>query len=417
MREKIRRSALLLLLAALPWLLCACSAKEETLTEITLIHGWGSVAGDHEAMRQIYSDFSAANPDVRINLISMPTTAEAVRKAEDFIMVGNIPDIIFLGGGLGDDLYRYMSQNGVALNIMPFLEANPALMASVNPANLNYWTAEDGYLYNISDVLSLCGGYWYDQDIMAAAGIDSLPQTWDEFIAMCKKINAWAQQENNGLKALQTSPEGYLFFMNHLLAAEDAPKKNHLYCPDDALMRKVFKTLQVIYDQSMNEADHYSYLDETSRFNSGKLALYVNGVWAAYMIAPDKNVSYALLPGEGETTSCLSAGLGYVLGKTGDAAREQASVRFIEYMLSPQVQARILEETQQVPANPTIDMNKYAGQYERLCLAAQTVIEAQRKIEIPSMPWTNTQFRLLEGRLFSVLSGQLKLQTLLDLLK
>lgn len=417
MQEKRKYKTLLLLLMAAVWLLCACSSKNDAPAEITLIHGWGSTAGDHEAMRQIYSDFSVANPDVKINLISMPTTAEAVRKAEDLIMVGNIPDIIFLGGGLGDDLYRYMAQNGLALNIMPFLEAKPELMANVNPANLNYWTTTDDCLYNISDVLSLCGGYWYDRDIIKAAGIEILPKTWNDFTAMCEKINTWAQEEKNNLKALQTSPEGYLFFLNHLLAAENAPQKNHLYSVDDDLMRKVFKTLQTIYNQSMNDADHYSYLDETSRFNSGKLALYINGVWAAYMIDPNKNVSYALLPGEGITTSCLSAGLGYVLGKTGDTDREQASVRFVEYMLSPQIQARILEETQQVPANPNIDLNKYIRQYERFCLAAQTVLEAQKKIEIPSMPWTNTQFRLFEGQLFNVLSGQLKLQTLLDLLK
>ena len=416
MKEKRIRKGLLLLMMAAALLLCGCETTQKRPVEITLIHGWGSIAGDHEAMRQIYSDFSKENPDIKIKLISMPSPAEAIRKAEDWEMVGHLPDVIFLGGGLGDDLYRYMVKNGLALDILPFLESDPELRGSVNPANFHYWTTEDGCLYMISDVLSLCGGYWYDRGILAEAGIERLPQTWQEFSEMCETINEWGNRQQNGVKALQTSPEGYLYFLNHLLAAENAPQKNHRFMADDDLMRGAFQVLQALYDRSNGHGERYSYLDETSRFNSGKLALYVNGVWAAFMIHPGKDVAYALLPGKNQTLSCVSAGAGYVLGRTGDLARQEASVRFMAYMLSPQVQTRILEETRQVPANPNVALAEYARQYERLYQAAQVVQAAERKIEIPNMAWTNTQFRIFEEHLFDVLSGQLKLQTLLDLL-
>lgn len=58
----------------------------------------------------------------------------------------------------------------------------------------------------------------------------------------------------------------------------------------------------------------------------------------------------------------------------------------------------------------------YFPELNRLYQAAQVVQAAERKIEIPNMAWTNTQFRIFEEHLFDVLSGQLKLQTLLDLL-
>ena len=66
MKEKRIRKGLLLLMMAAALLLCGCETTQKRPVEITLIHGWGSIAGDHEAMRQIYSDFSKENPDIKI---------------------------------------------------------------------------------------------------------------------------------------------------------------------------------------------------------------------------------------------------------------------------------------------------------------------------------------------------------------
>ena len=80
-------------------------------------------------------------------------------------------------------------------------------------------------------------------------------------------------------------------------------------------------------------------------FNEGKLAIYVNGVWGASLISENINAKYALLPTtSGKNLSCESACFGYVLGKSGNEQKEEASIRFLKYMLSKKVQTRILEE-------------------------------------------------------------------------
>ena len=40
-----------------------------------------------------------------------------------------------------------------------------------------------------------------------------------------------------------------------------------------------------------------------------------------------------------------------------DEKKQDASVRFVKYMLSTPVQERILKETEQVPANPHVDIS------------------------------------------------------------
>ena len=147
------------------------------------------------------------DPDIRINLISMPTSEEVIRKTEDMIMVGMIPDLIFLGGRGVDSIYQYMVNNDCALDLMPYLLADQEFYNDLAPVNLEYWLTEDGALYSVSDVLILGGGYWYNKDIFKAAGITALPKTWDEFESACDAIERWAEEENNGVHALQLSAE------------------------------------------------------------------------------------------------------------------------------------------------------------------------------------------------------------------
>ena len=56
--------------------------------------------------------------------------------------------------------------------------------------------------------------------------------------------------------------------------------------------------------------------------------------------------------------SCESACFGYVLGKSGNEQKEEASIRFLKYMLSKKVQTRILEETG-LTASAGVSYNKF----------------------------------------------------------
>ena len=164
----------LLLLLGILLLLAGCQTKPQGMTEITLVHGWGSTEADHETMRQIYRDFEAVNTDIKINMISMPTSDEVVRKTEDMIMVGMVPDIVFLGGKGIDSIYQYMVEHGYALDLMPYLREDEAFAANLAPSNLAYWTTEEGELYSVSDVLILGGGYWYNREIFREAIISCM---------------------------------------------------------------------------------------------------------------------------------------------------------------------------------------------------------------------------------------------------
>ena len=172
----------------------------------------------------------------------------------------------------------------------------------------------------MSDVLSLSGGYWYNEDILnTTAGVRRFQEPGMPFVGMCYKIWKWSEREKNEIASLQTSPEGYLYFMDHMLL-EDCTEKSR---NNTGKIPEVLKRLQEIYAYSTLENAEYSYLDETRLFNEGKLAIYVNGVWGASLISETSMPKYALLPTTSrKKLSCESACFGYVLGKSGNEQKE-----------------------------------------------------------------------------------------------
>jgi len=413
----MRKIIKLFLGLCLVFLLTGCQSQPQELTEITFIHGWGSTETDHETMRQIYRDFETENPDIKINMISMPTSDEVVRKTEDMVMVGTLPDIVFLGGKGIDSIYQYMVDHRYALDLMPYLREDKEFASNLAPANLEYWTTDDGKLYSVSDVLILGGGYWYNKEIFQRAGVTAIPKTWNEFEAACRKIEYWAEQMDNGVQPMHLSAEGYLYFTDHIMASMDTSILDDEIPLKSDILFPVLDTLRNVHEHSVGKSGNYTYRDETSLFNDGKLAIYVNGVWGAAMIDENLDVAYALMPGGSKSICCESAGAGYILGNTGDTKRQEASVRFLKYMLSEEVQTRILLETQQVPANPNINIADYEKEMPRFSQAVATAQQAEIKIEIPEQLWANEQTQVFSEYIFGVLNGDFNRQTFFDLLR
>lgn len=404
------------------FLLAGCQKKQPEQVMLTVIHAWGGTEEDHVAMREIYESFQEKNPDIQLRLISIPTRDEMLRKVEDMIMVGNIPDVISFSGLGRNETYDFMVENDMALNLMPYVQQDEDFESSIAEANLEYWATDRGELFNIADVLSLSGGYWYNEDIFREAGIERIPQTWQEFMEMCETLQRWSVKEEAEIKPLRVSLEGYLYFLDHMLAdnggAAEGAIQSHWMFHEDWELETAIDRLKEIYAYSSAEDEHYSYRDETDLFNERKLAMYVNGVWGAPMISDDIHAAYALLPTEsGKEMSCESACMGYVLGNSKNVEKERAAVRFLKYMLSEDVQTRILEETEQIPANPKLSLESYKDEKPRLYQAAELVLNAQRKIEVPDNLWNSSQKARFSDHILEVLSGELGYKDFIEYLE
>ena len=57
---------------------------------------------------------------------------------------------------------------------------------------------------------------------------------------------------------------------------------------DAEILFRVLDTLQNVHEHSVGKSGNYTYRDETSLFNDGKLAVYVNGVWVLQLSLLEK---------------------------------------------------------------------------------------------------------------------------------
>ena len=98
MKKTTKQLIVLMLILGVGCILEGCGKESNHSVTITLIHAWGGTEEDHVAMREIYEEFQEENPDINLQMISMPTREDMMRKVEDMIMVGNIPDIVSFSG-------------------------------------------------------------------------------------------------------------------------------------------------------------------------------------------------------------------------------------------------------------------------------------------------------------------------------
>ena len=387
-----------------------CSNRKEDVLELTMIHGWGSTEADHIIMRQIYEDFEREHPNIHLNLVSMPSSADVINKVGDLLTVGEIPDIVFTGGDGRDSIYKFMVQKGYALNLMPYMKADEEFSSNISPVILESWSINGEELYTVSDVL-LMGGYWYNTEIFKRAGVKEVPKTWEEWITACKKI----KQLNENIEPVILDGNHITYLMTSILADENLKEIEHIKASkmnvNTVAFDKVLEKLRGISQYAIL-VGNYNYRDTRASFNAGESAIYINGVWANTMIDENLPISYAPFPSkDGKGIGTISACVGYILGNTGDEKRMEASVELLKYMLSEETASKILEQTGQLPSNPNIQITEQSGG-ARLNQAVECIKNAGLIIETPVNLWDLSKKEEFEENIILFLQNKITEQEL-----
>ena len=90
------KKCLILLLMLLMCLSGCGTLSQSDEISIVLLHGWGTMEEDNQAMREIYSEFEKDNPDISLKLISMPSPENVTSKVKEMISLGKLPNLIYI---------------------------------------------------------------------------------------------------------------------------------------------------------------------------------------------------------------------------------------------------------------------------------------------------------------------------------
>ena len=401
-----------------------CSKKEEQeCVEITLVHGYGGTLESYKMMQEIYNGFSEKNPDIKLNCIEYMNNEIAVEKANDMLAVGEIPDIVST-----NSLSYYVDnaiKAGMALNLMPYLEADPEWKRQIHPSVFETWETDDGRIYTIPDALEL-SGYWYDKKYLEEAGVldkegnISIPKTWDDFMNMVEKLQNWIDQSGQDISVFSLEEEQlteFLFLAR--LAGDGQSGLASAQDPVNGINKEAVE--HVVAD--LARLNQYSCPVENiesarQRFIEGKTVIYFNGVWESEALEQSKlsdDYDCAAYPSnDGRSISYVSPPSGYVLAKQQDKKKEEACIRFLKYMLSDEVQKRIVLETGQAPCNPKIGMNDLPNNVKLLSKAVDAVNKGDEQIKTITSAWEYDKWKVVDDYLEQSMSNGSKLNKMLE---
>src|SRR5690606_13317793 len=163
------------LLAAVPLALSGCSSSDDGAdgkTTITFLSWTGE-----EQMTPILDAFSKAHPEIKVEVSYSPPVAEYIQSLQTLVLSVIAPDVFLVAAENKTNLI----EGGHMLDL-----SGEDFVKNVEPFNMNTY-GRDGAQYGLS-LSSWAAGYAYNEDLLAEVGATGIPETWDEFLDLCEKL-------------------------------------------------------------------------------------------------------------------------------------------------------------------------------------------------------------------------------------
>ena len=352
---------------------------ESTDEELEFFHGY--FQDDWQPaieMRQIYDEFAADNPNFKA--VAIQTGSEGVaEKVTSEVASGAFPNMVDLAGS---NALEAAINAGLVLDLKPFIDGDQILLAGVGTTNY-IQNDVDGKIYTVRDQIET-QGFWYNESIFNDVGA-ALPEewkSWEDFSQASKKIRdagfipyileesssqrlagAWMASTEQGRKMLEALPMEFENddFKNVLVELGNEVKangENNISAKGDAYRDDFFKGSPV---------------------GTPKVAMCFNGVWDAGAAAGSDfkdDIKPATFPGgdndAAKRFSYSSAGAGITISSALSPAQEELAIKFLNYMMSKEVQTKILTLCEANPASDRIEHDEL--------LADSSVSDATKKL-------------------------------------
>ncbi len=335
-------------------------ASADGVIEINFPTMWVGVNQSAPYFKSAVEEFNAQNEGkYKVVVEEIPGDQAYVDKLKVLYSSNSLPDMIAAGGYNTIDTMKDQ-----LVDLTPYVDDE--WKASMSEVGIDVNSREDK-LYGIPFSRQVIG-YYYNTELLAEVGItdpSQMPQTWDEFFALCDDLKAagitpismdtadsgWLTSLWLGAMVGSQSDEGEEFMNTLLPASYDTPEM--LYAVTN--IQKMFQ------EYTTNDAIGGKYENGASNFFQGKTAMIANGPW---MVSDFKNPDIAP---EGfmdkVQTATFPGGVMYDSGKIGfnvaakTPEKIEAAMAFIKFYTSPESQKALFESSGDTPDSPKADLS------------------------------------------------------------
>jgi ABC-type glycerol-3-phosphate transport system substrate-binding protein len=284
-----------------------------------------------ETMQPVLDAFEEAHPDITVEASYSPPVAEYIQTLQTRVLSGTAPDVFLIAAENKTNLI----DGEHVLDL-----AGEDFLANVPEFNQQTY-GRDGAVYGLS-TSSWGSGIMYNRELLAQVGADTPPQTWDEFLDLCRDLDEAGITPY--LESLQGMPSVLAAFLGAHNASMDGAMDAEIFDGTSTFEEEWTPSLEA-YNQLFTEGlvtpDVVGLTGDqvVDEFANGRVAMMPAGPWNVPTIreaAPDLEFEMVPVPAGPDGTAFLAgaASPGYAINPTSENV--EAAKTFLAYLASPE---------------------------------------------------------------------------------
>ena len=391
----VTRGIILTAIAAMA-LGAAVSADDVTLE----FQQWWGVELPDGALQEICDGFTEET-GVKIDLLSNPY-ADTKTQIAAGAAAGTMADVVGLDGSW---VYDFAKQGSIA-NLTELMEAD-----GYDDSQLSDQIKYEGNTYMIP-VVNFAYPLFVNTDILEEAGVEEIPTTWTEFLDACDKITTNTDKAAYAIPLSTEAPNGiqnqfssWLWASGGNLLQDGKPALT-----DNDKLAQLVDMVKTMKDKGYlsDGAEAMKEQDMVNEFENGRLAFMVDGISHLTTIkteSPDLNFTFANMPVMDDYSD--KSGLdvaNWGIGIADNCENKEAAMQFVEYLMSPEVNAKLAQLANAFPGNSTAEPD-YSSNDELFQKAFEIFSEGYAINEFTGAPTAEDLMRSMNEQLVLYIDG------------
>ena len=282
-----------------------------------------------DVFEQLEEEFNATHDDIQLKIES-PNDAMTILKTR-FIRE-DYPDILGIGGDIN---YSYFVDSDILADISDYEGLNTIKPAYVDILEGLEFVPTEG-TYGVPYVAN-AAGILYNRDMFKEHGW-KIPETWEEFIALCDQIQSEGIQPLFfGFKETWTCLAPWNALAVDLAPADVCRQVNRGETTFTEEYREISEKMLELLQYGQEGPFAYGYNDACTAFANGECAMYTIGSYAVPQIKsvnPEMNIDSFVMPGcDKEEDNVLNSGVDLQFCVTSACKNKEAAYEVLDFLL------------------------------------------------------------------------------------
>ena len=282
-----------------------------------------------DVFEQLEEEFNATHDDIQLKIES-PNDAMTILKTR-FIRE-DYPDILGIGGDIN---YSYFVDSDILADISDYEGLNTIKPAYVDILEGLEFVPTEG-TYGVPYVAN-AAGILYNRDMFKEHGWE-IPETWEEFIALCDQIQSEGIQPLFfGFKDTWTCLAPWNALAVDLAPADVCKQVNRGETTFTEEYREISEKMLELLQYGQDGPFAYGYNDACTAFANGECAMYTIGSYAVPQIKsvnPEMNIDSFVMPGcDKEEDNILNSGVDLQFCVTSACKNKEAAYEVLDFLL------------------------------------------------------------------------------------